>query len=116
MKILVAVHDLMFTSRINSVTKGVHEVHWLPRGTSVADKAKELRPDALVIDLGNAALKPVEAIAAVRADPDTKDLHVIAYVGHTEESIIAAAKSAGANEIYSKGEFNSRLPQLLGAK
>ena len=115
MKILVAVHDLMFTSKINSVIKG-HEVTWLPRGSSVADQVKELKPEVLVIDLGNANLKPAEAIAAIKADPATTQVHVIGYVGHTEEAIIASVKAAGCDEIYSKGEFARRLPELLAVK
>ena len=112
MRVLVAVHDLMFTSKIHSVAKG-HELIWLPRGSSVAEKVKEHKPEVLVIDLGNAALKPAEAIAAIKADAETKGVHVLGYVGHTEESVIAAAKAAGCDEIFSKGEFSRRLPELL---
>jgi DNA-binding NarL/FixJ family response regulator len=112
MRILVAVHDLMFTSKINSVTKG-HEVSWLPRGSSVVEKVKELKPEVLVIDLGNANLKAAEAIAALKADDATKGVHVLGYVGHTEEAVIAAVKAAGCDEIYSKGEFTRRLPELF---
>lgn len=115
MRILVAVHDLMFTSKINSVAKG-HEVAWLPRGTSVQAKAKEWKPEVLLIDLGNAALKAAESIAALKADPETKGIQVLGYVGHTEESIIAAAQAAGCDQIFSKGEFSRRLPELLAPR
>jgi DNA-binding NarL/FixJ family response regulator len=115
MRILVAVHDLMFTSKINSVAKG-HELTWLPRGTSVAAKAKELKPEVVLIDLGNAALKPAEAIAALKADPETKEIVVLAYVNHTEEALIAAARAAGCDQIFSKGEFSRRLPELLAPR
>jgi len=116
MRILVAVHDLMFSSKINAAAKGgPHEIAWLPRGASVVDKVREAKPDALVIDLGNAALRAVEAIQSLKASDDTKGVHVIAYAGHTEEATIAAARAAGCDELYSKGEFAQRLPMLLGA-
>src|SRR5438045_1168347 len=115
MRVLVAVHDLMFTSKIHAAGKG-HELVWLPRGVSVAEKAKEARPDLLLIDLGNAALKGPDAIRALKADPDTKGVHVIAYVGHTEEGLLEAARAAGADQVLSKGELARRLPELLGAQ
>lgn len=115
MRILVAVHDLMFTSKINAAGKG-HELLWLPRGTSIVDKVRELKPEVLIVDLGNANLKGPEAIRAVKADEATKSIVVLAYTGHTEESAIQAAHDAGADQVMSKGEFTRRLPELLGYK
>src|SRR2546425_1225762 len=115
MRVLVAVHDLMFTSKINAAGKG-HEMLWLPRGTSVADQVKEKKPEVLLIDLNNAALKAPEAIRAIKADAETKGVHVIGYVGHTEEAIIEAARAAGCDQVMTKGEFARRLPELLGAR
>jgi DNA-binding NarL/FixJ family response regulator len=114
MRVLVAVHDLMFTSKINAAGRG-HELVWLPRGTAIADKVREVKPDVLVVDLGNASLKAPEAIRAVKADAATKGVHVIGYTGHTEESIIQAAHDAGADQVMSKGEFTRRLPELFTA-
>lgn len=115
MRILVAVHDLMFTSKINAAGKG-HELLWLPRGTAIVDKVRELKPEVLIVDLGNANLKGPEAIRAVKADEASKSVVVIAYTGHTEESAIKAAQEAGADQVLSKGEFSRRLPELLGQR
>ena len=114
MRVLVAVHDLMFTSKIHAAAKG-HELSWLPRGSSVAEKVREAKPELLLIDLAAPALKAVEAIAAIKAAPETKDVHVIGYIGHEQADAIAAAKAAGCDEVFSKGEFARRLPELLGS-
>jgi DNA-binding NarL/FixJ family response regulator len=112
MRVLVAVHDLMFTSKINAAAQG-HELVWLPRGASVLDKAREARPDVVLLDLGGKHFDAVAAVRALKADEATKGIVVLAYVGHTEEALIEGAKAAGADQIFSKGEFSRRLPELL---
>jgi len=110
MKILAAIHDLMFSSKVNAAARG-KAVSWLPRGTPVAEHVAKEKPDVLLIDLANAKLDAVNAIAAVKRD--LPGCTVIAYVDHTREDLIGAARSAGADQVMSKGEFARRLPELL---
>jgi CheY-like chemotaxis protein len=115
MKIAAAIHDLMFTSKVNAAAQG-HQMVWLPRGQAVAPWVKEQKPDVLLIDLGNAKLEAVQAIAAVKQDAETKGVTVIGYIGHEQQETIDAAKAAGADRVMSKGEFTRRLPELLAAR
>ena len=115
MRVLVAVHDLMFTSKINAAGQG-HELLWLPRGTAIFEKAKELKPDVVIIDLGNANLNATASIRELKADAITSEMVVLAYSGHTDEAAISAAKEAGADQIFSKGEFTRRLPDILAKR
>ena len=112
MKIAAAIHDLMFSSKVNAAA-GAQRVAWMPRGASVAAFVAEQRPDLLLIDLGNPKLDGAAAIAAIKAAPETRDVVVIGYIGHEQVDAIAAAKAAGADQVMSKGEFARRLPELL---
>jgi CheY-like chemotaxis protein len=114
MKILAAIHDLMFSSKVNAAAKaGGASVSWLPRGTSVAEQVAKEKPDVLLIDLGSPALGAVEAIRAIKAAPETRGVVVIGYIGHEQAEAIEAARAAGADRVMSKGEFARRLPELL---
>jgi CheY-like chemotaxis protein len=113
MKIAAAIHDLMFSSKVNAAARG-QPVAWLPRGGSVAAFVGEQRPDVLLIDLGNPKLDAVAAIAAIKADPATRAVVVIGYIGHELVEVIEAARAAGADQVMAKGEFARRLPELLG--
>ena len=113
MKIAAAIHDLMFSSKVNAAARG-QTVAWMPRGANVAAFVAEQKPDVLLLDLGNPKLDPVAAIQAIKSAPETRSVIVIAYSGHTEEALIAAAQAAGADQVMSKGEFTRRLPELLG--
>ena len=117
MKIAAAIHDLMFSSKVNAAAAATagQTVVWLPRGQGVAPWVTEQKPDLLLIDLGNAKLDAVAAIAAVKGAPETKSVIIIGYIGHEQAETIAAAKAAGADQVMSKGEFARRLPELLAA-
>ena len=114
MKIAAAIHDLMFSSKVNAAARG-QPVAWLPRGQQVATWVAEQKPDVLLIDLGNPKLDPVAAIAAVKGNIETNRVVIIGYIGHEQAETIAAAKAAGADQVMSKGEFARRLPELLAA-
>jgi CheY-like chemotaxis protein len=112
MKILAAIHDLMFSSKVNAAARG-KAISWLPRGTPVAEHVAKEKPDVLLIDLASPALNAVDAVRTIKSAPETREVVVIGYVDHTREDLIEAARAAGADHVMSKGEFARRLPELL---
>lgn len=114
MKIVAAIHDLMFSSKVNAAAKASGAaVSWLPRGTPVTEHVAREKPDVLLIDLGSPALGAVEAIRALKGAAETRGVVVVGYIGHEQAEIIEAARAAGADRVMSKGEFARRLPELL---
>lgn len=111
MKILAAIHDLMFSSKVNAAARG-KPIEWLKRGTRVAEQVKASKPDVLLIDLASPHLDAVNAIREIKSG-DEKSVTVIGYVDHTREDVIEAARAAGCDQVMSKGEFARRLPELL---
>jgi len=119
MNVLVAIHDLMFSSKVTAALGGSsgndaqkRQVNWLPRGTKVADHVAATKPDVLLIDLASPALDSVNAIRSIKAG-EQKSTVVIGYVDHTREDVMEAARAAGCDQVLSKGEFARRLPELL---
>ncbi len=109
MKILAAIHDLMFSSKVNAAAQG-RPITWLKRGTKVTDEVAREKPDVLLIDL---AAPQLDAVNAIRAIKQAGGPIVIGYVDHTREDLIEAARAAGCDHVMSKGEFARRLPELL---
>ena len=133
MNVLVAIHDLMFSSKVtaalnasppndaqkspandaqNSPGAGARKVNWLPRGQKVVEQVAATKPDVLLIDLAAPALDAVNAIRAIKGG-DQKGTVVIGYVDHTRADVMEAARAAGCDQVLSKGEFARRLPELL---
>lgn len=111
MNVLVAIHDLMFSSKVTAALGG-KKVNWLPRGTKVADHVAATKPDVLLVDLASPALDAVNAIRAIKSG-EQKGTVVIGYVDHTRADVMDAARAAGCDQVLSKGEFARRLPELL---
>jgi len=111
MKILAAIHDLMFSSKVNAAAQG-RPLVWLPRGSGVAEQVAKDKPDVLLIDLASPKLDAVNAIRSIKSG-ESKATVVIGYVDHTREDLIEAARAAGCDQVMSKGEFARRLPELL---
>ena len=109
MKILAAIHDLMFSSKVTASARG-KPIEWLKRGTKVADQVQASKPDVLLIDLASPQL---DAVNAIRQIKQAGGVTVIGYVDHTREDVIQAAREAGCDQVMSKGEFARRLPELL---
>ena len=65
MKILAAIHDLMFSSKVNAAAGG-RPITWLKRGTRVADEVAREKPDVLLIDLASPQLDAVNAIREIK--------------------------------------------------
>ena len=112
MKILAAIHDLMFSSKVNAAAQG-RPILWLPRGTPIAEHVRKEKPDVLLVDLGYPALDAVAQIAKLKADPETKAVIVIGYIGHELTEVMDAARAAGCDHVMAKGEFARKLPDLL---
>jgi DNA-binding NarL/FixJ family response regulator len=111
MKILAAIHDLMFSSKVTALARG-KPIEWLKRGTKVTEQVTASQPDVLLIDLGSPQLDAVNAIREIKSGA-CKGCTVIGYVDHTREDLIEAARAAGCDQVMSKGEFARRLPELL---
>ncbi len=109
MKILAAIHDLMFSSKVNAAAQG-RPITWLKRGTNVVDEVAREKPDVLLIDL---AAPQLDAVNAIREIKKGAGITVIGYVDHTREDVMAAARAVGCDQVMSKGEFARRLPELL---
>lgn len=111
MKILAAIHDLMFSSKVTAAAQG-RPIEWLPRGANIAEHVQKTKPDVVLIDLASQKFDAVSAVREIKGG-DCKSATVIGYVDHTREDVMAAAKQAGCDKILSKGEFARRLPELL---
>jgi DNA-binding NarL/FixJ family response regulator len=111
MKILAAIQDLMFSSKVTANARG-RPIEWLKRGTKVVDQVAASKPDVLLIDLASPQLDAVNAIREIKSG-EGKQITVIGYVDHTRADLIEAARAAGCDQVMSKGEFARRLPELL---
>jgi PleD family two-component response regulator len=112
--ILAALDDLMFTSRIRAAASGIGaDVRFARNADEVMTAAREQAPRLIVLDLNARRADPIAVIAALKADPDLSRIRIVGFVSHVQADVIAAARSAGIDEVLARSAFVTRLPDLL---
>ncbi len=71
-------------------------------GAEALDKASELAPDVILMDLSLPGIDGVEATRRLKADPRTHDIPIVALTGRSEPSASAAAHKAGCSALVLK--------------
>lgn len=112
--VLCVVDDLMFSVKISTTAKarGV-DVYFERNADRVLASIREKQPSLVILDLDSRKLRPMEAIAAMKADPELRDIPALGYVSHVQTGTIAAARKAGVDEVLARSTFAERLPDIL---
>jgi CheY-like chemotaxis protein len=112
--ILALVPDLWFLSRLRSAAEAAGlAVEVVRRVDRLAGRAAELAPVLIVVDMGIVGQDWAAAVTAVKADPTTAAIPLIAFGPHVDQASQAAARVAGADRVLSNRRFTERLPELL---
>jgi CheY-like chemotaxis protein len=72
-----------------------HEVRTATDGFGALRAARDLRPDAVVLDIGLPDLNGYEVARALRRDPDLGSVILVALTGHTGAEAAQRSREAG---------------------
>lgn len=115
--ILVAVDDLLFSSKIRATARQTGtELVFARTPVEILEQARNRRPALAIFDLDSGKTDPVGTIAAIKRDPALAALRIVGFVSHVHTAVIAAARAAGADEVMARSSFASQLPEILQAK
>lgn len=78
-------------------------------GTGIHEALRAERPDLLILDLMLPGISGLEILAAVRADPETKDLPVMMLTAKGHGRDREAAERAGVSRFMSKPFSNDEM-------
>ena len=84
-----------------------------PTGEAGVALAREQRPDLVLMDINLPRMSGVEALAALRADPDTAGIAVVAVSADALPDKIRAALAAGFDDYLTKPIDFRRLDAVL---
>jgi DNA-binding NarL/FixJ family response regulator len=112
--VLVAVDDLLFSSKIRAAAKhaGV-ELAFARTPADVLERARSDRPSLVIVDLDCAKVDPVTTIAAMKAEPAVAGIPTLAFASHVHAALIAAARKAGAEQVLPRSAFAANLGDIL---
>lgn len=114
--IVCAIDDLIFSIKISTAARQLHaDVHFERTADKVVDTVRDKRPSLVVFDLNSARMRPLDAIRALKADPELQKVPTLGYVSHVDADTTAAARAAGIDEVLARSAFVAQLQRILSA-
>lgn len=112
--ILVAVDDLLFSSKIRATARqaGV-ELTFARSQAEILEQARTLRPTLAIFDLNSSKTSPIDTIAAMKNDPVLAGIPTLGFVSHVDARTINAARTAGTDEVMPRSTFAGNLAEIL---
>jgi PleD family two-component response regulator len=114
-RVLAAVEDLLFRSKISETAEILDIEARFPRGKErLLEALRESPPDLLVLDLNSARFEPLEILRTMRSDDETQHIPTVGFLSHVQRDLAAAAKEAGCDRVMARSAFTRDLPRILG--
>ena len=114
--ILCLVDDLLFSTKISTAAKALGVQAAFERSAeNLLARVHADRPALVIVDLNSSRLRPMECIAANKADPDVKQTRTLGFVSHVDSDAIAAARMAGIDDVLARSAFVQQLGDILNS-
>lgn len=112
--ILVAVDDMLFSSKIRTTAKqaGV-DIVFARTPADIIDQARALKPSLVIFDLNSAKADPIATVAALKADAGLAAIPTLGFVSHVHTDVIEAARHAGIDTVMARSAFAGQLAGIL---
>jgi CheY-like chemotaxis protein len=112
--IIAVLDDLFFSIKIKTAAKLLGaEIYFERSADAVLESVRARAPRLVIFDLDSAKMRPLEALAAMKADAALKDVPTLGFVSHVHADTIAAARAAGIDQVLARSAFVDRLSAIL---
>jgi CheY-like chemotaxis protein len=116
-RILAAVEDLLFKSKISETASQLGIEAAFPRNSRrLLEAMHESPPDLLVLDLNSSRFEPLTLLEDVRSDEPTRDVPTVGFLSHVQKDLAVAAREAGCDRVVARSAFTKDLPQILAGR
>ena len=113
-RVLAAVEDLLFRSKISETASQLGVEASFPRNPGkLLEAVRESPPDLLVLDLNSARFEPLSLLSDVKSDEATRDVTTIGFLSHVQKDLAVAAREAGCDRVVARSAFTKNLPEIL---
>jgi CheY-like chemotaxis protein len=112
-KVLAVLSDLFFSAKITETAKRCGlAVEFVKDGAELLEKAGT-RPALIIFDLNFEAVGPLEAIAALKANAETRSISLLGYLLHAQGELKQQAQEAGCDMVMARSAFSQNLSQIF---
>jgi CheY-like chemotaxis protein len=112
--IVAVIDDLFFSVKIKTAAKTLGtEVYFERTPQQVLESIRSKAPRLVIFDLDSRKMQPMDAIAAMKADPALREVPTLGFVSHVHDDVIASARAAGIDQVLARSAFVERLGAIL---
>jgi PleD family two-component response regulator len=112
--IIAVLDDLLFSIKIKTAAKALNaEVYFERAPEQVLPSIRSKAPRLVIFDLDSARMRPMDAIAAMKADAALQGIPTLGFVSHVHDDVIARARAAGVDQVLARSAFVTRLGSIL---
>jgi CheY-like chemotaxis protein len=113
-RVLAAVEDLLFRSKISETADVVGVETAFPRNPKkLLEALRASPPDLLVLDLNSARFEPLELLRIVNSDSALQDVRTVGFLSHVQGDLALAARESGCDRVMARSAFVENLPRVL---
>ncbi len=112
-KVVAVLSDLMFTVKIQEAAKraGMEPVFVNSQHDALIQARQH--PAVMILDLNNSRLDPLDVIAALKSDEETRQISLVGFVSHVQADLKQAAQDKGCDIVIARSAFSQNLPGIL---
>src|SRR5215216_573133 len=104
--IVAVLDDLFFSIKIRNAAKLLGTQIYFERAPeAVLETIRTKAPRLVIFDLDSVKMRPLDALAAMKADPGLADVATLGFVSHVRADMIAAARGAGIGQVLARSAF-----------
>ena len=113
-RVLAAVEDLLFRSKISETADVVGVETSFPRSPKrLIETLRAAPPDLLILDLNSARFEPLELLRVVRSDSALRNVRTVGFLSHVQGDLALAARESGCDRVMARSAFVENLPRVL---
>jgi CheY-like chemotaxis protein len=113
MNVVLVSGDLMVQSRVAGAAERVGAaLQSVSNVEQAAARCEAEQAGLLLLDLSTAGVKPQDLVDRLSAAGSRRPT-IVAFGPHVHESLLAAAREAGCDEVVSRGQFFGQLDAIL---
>ena len=112
--IIAVVDDMFFASKIRAVAEAVDSEISFPRSTeALIQKAREVKPGIILVDLHNQKIEPAALAQALKADDELRGIPLLGFFSHVQTELQRNAIAAGFDRVIPRSVFARDLANIL---
>lgn len=111
--ILVAVTDIFFYTKVRDALNADYRLEKARTQQDINEKTAATTPAAVILNMNDITLDAFQTIEALKANPHTKSIPILAFANHEEVETWNRAKKLGVTKIVSRNEFSARTKDLV---